>query len=320
MAARVFMSYSHKDEGLRDELEVQLAMLKRQGLIEVWHDRRLLAGDRLDWEINEELNKADLILLLLSPDFLASDYCYKIEKARALDRHREGLARLISVILRPCDWKHTDLREFLVTPKDGRPVTQWPDRDEALLDVTQSIRRALEEIGKAGKPMSDHGSIESDAPKAAAAPLPRSSNLRLRKEFTDADKDRFLLDAFEFMDRFFQGSLAELQKRNREIETRYRRIDGNSFSASIYRNGSKVNDCTIRLGGLHADGITYSFGDNAGMGSFNESISVDKDDQKLFLKPLGLGNFGSTEHEAALSAEGAAEYYWSLFIGPLQGE
>ena len=104
MAARVFMSYSHKDEELRDQLEVQLAMLRRQGLVDIWHDRRLLPGDRLDWTISEELDRADIILLLVSPDFLASDYCYKIEKGRALERHREGTARLISVILRPISY------------------------------------------------------------------------------------------------------------------------------------------------------------------------------------------------------------------------
>lgn len=66
MGARVFISYSHVDEALRDELEVHLAMLKRQGLVDVWHDRRLLAGDHLDWTISKELDEADVILLLVS--------------------------------------------------------------------------------------------------------------------------------------------------------------------------------------------------------------------------------------------------------------
>lgn len=96
MAARVFVSYSHRDEELRDQL---------------------------DWTISKELDQADIVLLLISPDFLASDYCYKIEKGRALERHREGTAQLVSVIMRPCDWKHTDLAEYLVTPTDGKPVT-----------------------------------------------------------------------------------------------------------------------------------------------------------------------------------------------------
>lgn len=318
MAARVFISYSHKDEGLRDELEVQLSMLKRQGLIDTWHDRRMLAGDQLDWTISKELDEADIVLLLVSPDFLASDYCYKIEKARALKRHQQGTARLISVILRPCDWTHTDLAQYLVTPTDGRAVTQWPNRDEAFLDVVTSIRGAIGEIDAAQQPKPVHDHIEQPAREAAAA-MPRSSNLRLKKEFTQADHDRFLEDTFEFMDKFFQGSLAELEARNEGIETRYRKIDGNAFTASIYRNGNKVSACGIRLGGMLGAGIAYSQGDDAPTNSMNESLSVEHDDQKLFLKPLGMGHYGHDHDQGGFSEEGAAEYYWAMLIDPLQG-
>lgn len=320
MAARVFMSYSHKDEELRDELEVQLAMLKRQGLVDVWHDRRLLPGDHLDWTISEELDRADIILLLVSPDFLASDYCYKIEQGRALKRHREGTARLISVILRPCDWIHTELQGFLVTPKDGKPVTRWPDRDEAFLNVAQSIRRAIEEIGLAGEPRQVNEPNEKRMDEKEAAPLPRSSNLRVRKQFTKADEDQFLLDSFEYLDCFFQGSLEELEARNTGIETRHRRIDGNCFTATIYQNGQKAAACTIRLGGMVSGGITYSDNDDASENTYNESLSVDKDDQKLFLRAMGMPIFGMLCGYKELSQEGAAEYFWSLLIRPLQGE
>jgi len=319
MAARVFMSYSHKDEELRDQLEVQLTMLKRQGLVDVWHDRRLLPGEHLDWTISEELDRADIILLLVSPDFIASDYCYKIEKGRALERHREGTARLISVILRPCDWTHTDLSQFLVTPKDGRPVTQWPDRDEAFLDVARSIRRAIEEIGQADPPRQVHDVVKEPAIGGAAVALPRSANLRLRKNFTKADEDRFLLESFEYIDRFFQGSLQELEARNAGVETRHRRIDANCFTATIYQNGDKTAACTIRFGGM-LGGLTYSHGDDGAANSFNEGLSVEKDDQKMFLRPMGMTHFGSTNSNRALSNEGAAEYLWSLLIRPIQGD
>lgn len=319
MAARVFVSYSHRDEELRDQLEVQLSMLKRQGLIEVWHDRRLLAGDHLDWTISEELDRADIVLLLISPDFLASDYCYKIEKGRALERHREGTARLISVILRPCDWTLTDLAQFLVTPKDGKPITVWPNTDEAFLDVAQQIRRAIEEIGATDEPKEVHDYIEPEAIEAVAEELPRSSNLRLRKEFTDADRDRFLVEAFEYMDRFFQGSLSELEERNPGIETRHRKIDGNTFSATIYQDGAKAAACSVRLGGKLGKCIAFSNGDEAPANSMNESISVENDDQKLFLRAMGMPHFGLPGGRDALSEEGAAEYYWALLIQPIQG-
>lgn len=320
MAARVFISYSHKDEALRDELEVHLAMLKRQGLVEVWHDRRLIAGEHLDYSVSRELDDADIVLLLLSPDFLASDYCYKIEKARALNRHREGTARVISVVLRPCDWTHTDLGKYVLAPKDAQPITRWPDKDEAFLDVTQAIRRAIEEIGKAGEPLRPHLWVERPAPPEPAAALPRSSNLRLKKEFSDADKDAFRDETFDFLANFFEGSLAEMQERNPGVEGRFRRIDGNKFTAAIYRDGKKVASCSIRLGGF-GGGIAYSASDDAADNSMNESMSVECDDQSLFLKPMGMSHvMRGDPRERKLSKEGAAEYYWAMLIERLQGE
>jgi hypothetical protein len=101
--ATIFFSYSHKDESLRDELETHLAMLKNEGLIESWHDRRIPAGDEFEQAIDAGLERADLILLLVSPDFLASRYCYGLEVARAMELHEERRARVIPVILRPCE-------------------------------------------------------------------------------------------------------------------------------------------------------------------------------------------------------------------------
>jgi hypothetical protein len=317
MAARVFFSFSHKDEALRDQLETHLAMLKRQGLVESWHDRRMTAGSQLNWEIDKELNAADIILLLLSPDFLASDYCYKIEKARALERHSEGSARLISIVLRPCEWMHTDLAAYVVTPKDGRPISQWPDRDSAFLDVTTSIRLAIEEIGKAGPPLETHNWVERAAPSAPPPSLPRSSNLRLAKQFTQADKDNFRDEAFEYLAKFFEGSLAELQSRNENIQTRFRRVDANKFTAAIYRSGGKVASCTIRIGGHFSGGIAYAQGDDAGDNTLNDELRIECDDQKLFLSLMSFMSAGSNEK---YSLEGAAEHYWHFLIRPLQGK
>jgi hypothetical protein len=318
MAAKVFMSYSHKDEELRDQLEVQLAMLKREGLVEVWHDRRMLAGDRLDWTIDKNLNEADIILLLLSPDFLASDYCYKMEKATALQRAQNGEARLISVVLRPCDWKHTDLPNYVMTPKDAKPITTWPNRDEAFLDVVQEIRRAIAKLPNPPASQVSHDWI-GELPQSPREERPRSSNLRLTKTFTDADRDTFLHEAFIYMVNYFQGSLDELKARNPGIDTRFRQIDGNRFTCSIYRDGKKVTACTIFIGSMIGDGgISYSHTENGPTNSYNESLNVESDQHSLFLEPLGMSRFSGSERHGKLSFEGAAEFYWSMLIGPLQ--
>jgi hypothetical protein len=140
---QAILSYSHEDEALRDPLEIQLAMLKRQGLIEAWHDRRIVAGSKLDGAISDKLEEADLILLLVSPDFIACDYCYDVEMTRALERHHASEARVIPVILRPCDWHSAPFGGLLATPRDGKAITKWPDIDEAFLDVVTAIRRAI---------------------------------------------------------------------------------------------------------------------------------------------------------------------------------
>ena len=88
--ATIFFSYSHADEALRDRLEVHLSLLKRQGVIETWHDRRISPGEAIDRSIGTRLDTADVILLLVSPDFVASDYCYDVEMTRALERHERG--------------------------------------------------------------------------------------------------------------------------------------------------------------------------------------------------------------------------------------
>ncbi len=141
---RLFYSYSHKDEALRDELEEHLALLKRQGCIVGWHDRRIGAGDEWKGQLDKNLEEAQIILLLISPSFLASDYCYDIETKRALDRHDKGEAKVILVLLRPVDWEGAPFARLQGLPIDLRPVTTWTNKDEAFKNIAQGIRRAIE--------------------------------------------------------------------------------------------------------------------------------------------------------------------------------
>jgi tetratricopeptide (TPR) repeat protein/TolB-like protein len=141
----IFYSYSHKDEGLRDELEKHLLILKRAGLIQTWHDRRILPGEEWDGAIKRELSAAHLILLLISVDFLASEYCQGVEVRKALERHRKGAARVIPVLLRPVLWTAgtTPLSKFQALPADGRPVTLWPSLDLAFQNICEGILKVV---------------------------------------------------------------------------------------------------------------------------------------------------------------------------------
>ena len=219
----VFFSYSHADEDLRDMLEKHLSALKHQRLIDTWHDRCIRAGDELGGEISGNLESADIILLLVSADFISSSYCYDVEMRRALERHNAEEARVIPVILRACDWKDTPFGKLLAVPKDGRPVRSWPDIDDAFLDVVRALKVVIGEKRESRTRAAPHSvALEEPMPEVATdrpslVSPPRSSNLRLRKRFSEADRDAFLEYSFTFIANFFENSLSELEVRNTDI-------------------------------------------------------------------------------------------------------
>ena len=143
-AVDIFYSYSHKDEDLRNKLVEHLSTLRRQGYINEWYDRQILAGTDWAQEIDAHLNSASLVLLLISPSFIASDYCYSIEMQRALERHHAKQVQIIPIILRPTDLSNTPFAALQFLPTSGKAITTWRNRDEALLDVARGIRKVIE--------------------------------------------------------------------------------------------------------------------------------------------------------------------------------
>ncbi len=145
-AIEIFFSYAHEDEMLRNELEKHLSNLKQQDLITGWHDRNISAGTEWAYEIDTHLNTAQIILLLISPDFMASHYYYSIEMKRAMERYEAGEARVIPIILRATDWEGALFDKLQVLPTDGRPVKGRRNREKAFVDIAQGIRKAVEEL------------------------------------------------------------------------------------------------------------------------------------------------------------------------------
>ena len=139
----VFYSYAHEDEDLRDELEKHLKLLQRNGLIANWHDRGIGAGGEWRGEIDAHARSAHIILLLISADFVASDYCYGVEMKLALERHARHEAIVVPVILRPVDWSTAPFAHLQALPRDGKPITTWSNRDGALADVARGIREIV---------------------------------------------------------------------------------------------------------------------------------------------------------------------------------
>jgi hypothetical protein len=143
---KLFYSYAHEDEEIRDRLATHLKLLQRQKKLDVWYDREIGAGAEWEAEIKMHLSTADIILLLISPAFMASDFCYDIEMVHAIERHDAGEAIVVPVILRPTDWSGAPFSKLQALPKNAKPVTLWQNEDEALLDIAQGLRNVAERL------------------------------------------------------------------------------------------------------------------------------------------------------------------------------
>lgn len=146
--AKIFYCYSHKDEELRDRLEVHLKMLERQNLIRNWHDRKIILGKDWSHEISKKLNDSDIILLLLSPDFLASDYCYEVEMKLAMELHAFRKVQVVPILLRICDWKNSPFSKLQGLPLDMIPVlsSEWDSADEAFQNIAEGLKELIQEL------------------------------------------------------------------------------------------------------------------------------------------------------------------------------
>ncbi len=141
---KIFISYSHKDEAHKEKLQTSLKSLQYSFEIDVWEDRQIQVGDNWSEEISKAMERAEYIVLLISPDFLASDFIKEVEMKRAFERHDKGDAMVMPVIIRPCLWNQKPINKVQVVPKDGKPVTKYDDPDEAWLEVLQKIKARIE--------------------------------------------------------------------------------------------------------------------------------------------------------------------------------
>ncbi len=145
-SVEVFCSYAHRDEPLRKEFETSVALLRRQKLVQIWHDRQIGAGEDWAGDIDEHLNSADIITIFVSADFLASDYCFEKELSRALEREEQKEALVVPIIVRPCDWNDAPFAHLQAIPAGAKAVTSWPNRDEAWTDVAKSLKITVRKV------------------------------------------------------------------------------------------------------------------------------------------------------------------------------
>ena len=223
---RAFISYSHRDSSALGRLHTHLSVLRREGHIEEWFDREILAGGQIDSEIQAKLESFELFLLLLSPDFLASDYCVEKEMSRALERHHSGDARVIPIVVEPCDWASTALKELKVLPDDGKPISEWTNENNAYLDIVNELRRVINAQEVAPSPSTS----ESGRRKEGFAPGVR--RYRIKRSFDEIDRCDFREQAFATMSNYFERAIAEIDSME-DLRGRFTSLSNSSFTCTI---------------------------------------------------------------------------------------
>jgi len=192
---KLFYSYSHKDEKFRDILAKHLALLKRQGLISEWHDRQIRPGEEWMRAIDEQLQSADIILLLVSIDFIASDYCYDKEMKLAIKKHEHGDSLVVPIILKPVSWHSAPFGHLQALPKDGKPITTWRNRDSAWVDVVDGISKMVADFSTDKKPpQPPKGNVDKKKQKSNFGLL--LEQYRHNKSVSTSELERLLRDNY----------------------------------------------------------------------------------------------------------------------------
>ena len=264
----IFISYSHKDEKYLLELDKHLASLKREGLIKPWHDRKITPGNEWASEIDSHIYEAKIILLLISVDFMASDYCYDSEMNQAIDRHNKGEAYVIPIILRPVDWHKTPFAKLQALPKDAKPVTNWTRQDDAYLDIVNGIRRTIQGLQSAATSSPIVESVDEansrNSPKhsmktkkvitpsnetqynAAKANELFSEAIR-RNLYGDAERALQLFREVKEIDKYYPNIDMEIRRLEQEINSGYTDRDGHIKERKIIPRSTGVVAALIGL-------------------------------------------------------------------------
>lgn len=305
---RAFISYSHQDKAALERLHVHLKNLTRERQIKTWYDRDILAGGDLDAEIEREMEAANIFLLIVSPDFIASDYCVEREMKRALERHAAGSAHVVPIIVEECDWKAMpELRQLKAVPTDGKAVSEWANPNTAYLDVVQELRRILN--ANTSLPVSE---VHSSKPVAAHATTAR---YRAKQEFDQIDRSDFREAAFATIKEYFRRAAEEIDTID-GLRGRYIDKGVSSFGATVVNGGQRQGGAHItvhcRNSQVALGDIYYSFSETAGANTANGGFNVSANDYEQFLVQT-MNMFGKTDER--LTAQQAAEVLWNEFIG-----
>lgn len=234
---KAFISYSHKDSKFLERLHTHLTQIKRDGKLTSWTDEIIPAGGAVNDHISNNLETSQIFIALLSPDYIASNYCYEKEFTKAIKMQENGTLIIIPIILEPCDWLNTPFREFKALPKDGKAISDWNNANTAFLDVVQNLRKLI----------GNDEEREMVFPISANSASTLSRNYRVKKDFDSLQKIEFIEQSFNEVKENLTAYLKELEMVDENIKYRVFK-DGENIFESLIVNRNKINtEATLQL-------------------------------------------------------------------------
>lgn len=224
---KAFISYTHKDDHMLQLFHTHLIQLKRENIITTWTDEDILAGGKINDEINISLHDSQIFIALLSPDYIASNYCYEKEMQTALEKEKKGDIIIVPVIVESCDWHNTPFADFKALPKDGKPISTWENKNTAMLDVIQNLRKLLSQ------------SLVNTLPENNFNQIEFTRNYRVKTDFDSIQKLEFLESTFKEVKEFLGRYLEEIAQLD-NIKTRILNDSDTNFECLLV-NRNKID-------------------------------------------------------------------------------
>lgn len=306
---KAFISYSHKDSNYLERLKVHLAQMKRDGLITEWTDEEIHAGGSLNNTISDALNSSELFLALLSPDYIASNYCYNKEFEVAQKMQEEGKIIIIPIIVEPCDWQRTPFGNLKALPKDGKAVSEWTNANNAFLNVIDELRR-LTSFTKSS------ATIPNTATNATEK---LARNYKVKKYFSEVDNFNFKEASYKEIKNYFLESILELDSVE-NLQARFTN-DGKGFFTCLISNRANNQNSflTVQIGSegqRHFGDLSYLFSEHVNTSSIqvDKVFKIDNDDYEQFWTKSSQGFGFSSQSNIRLLAHQVAEEIWNEFI------
>ncbi len=307
--SKLFISYSHVDTHVLERLHTHMAILKEEGKVSTWFDREILAGGDLDSNIKEELTSADIFIAIVSPDYLNSKYCYQVEFKAALSRMEAGELVIVPVIAEPCDWHASPLGKMKAIPTDGKPISDWVNRNTAYLNIIQEIRRLLDV-----RPLINKASLFPQSPDTLQS---TRKAYKVKQDFTEVDIVDFRQRTFDFIKKYFEDSIEEINT-IADIQARMLDSEKKSFTCLISnrRKSDSKGYITVQISTESHFGrsdLSYTLSDkpSPNVVHMENVFAIEKTDYELM---WAQGSLYSSSSAKDFSENDMAELLWTIFI------